>query len=1392
MSKFVKRFLMFFLLIFTLFSTNVFAKEVDIKVIDAKVVSKSNTAEVETPTIDGNNINTNVTFNEQDDFVVYEVTIKNNDDEAWKINSVEDNYTKDNLKIDYEYDKDLIEKGKTSKVKVTITYKKKLVNTESINIDDLKISLNLINESGNANTIVITNPNTKDGILKYLVLLIVAVTGLIFIKTKKIYKGLKVGNLLILTLILMSPFMILAEEKYQMNINIKTFTLKSEYLDYEVSFNTDGAGSVDTRNVTYGQPIGELPELRKDGYTFNGWKDQDGNVVTENTVVKGKLDLEADFTAKEYNITYNLDKGTVTPSDVNPTKYTIEDEFDLVNPTRKGYTFAGWTEDGSEDLYTRVTISHETGTKAYTAHWSKNQNTKYYVNHKYPNLDGTYETVREELTGPTDTEVTAPFKPKTGFDNPTTSQNLTISADEDSEVTYTYTRHEYNLTLNDDIETTFTNPKYPYETEITLTAKDKANYEFTGWSNGKTTKTITFNIVEDTEVYPLYKATGFTVTYNANGGNFYDATKLKNEVTYILKDETVTKYSHTSNIDDEGTQNGNYENKQSINDVVTIPGATRLHVKLTYSTEENCDFISIAGTTHKFSGSSDEPTTVEFDLSGDTVIFNFSSDTRVDGYGYYAEVTGYVKYEPIEGTYEIPTKTDNVIKEWYTDDECSNGNEFDISTANLSDNIEVYAKWQGGIAKLVPMTNYIEFSLLNYGTSIKNKGIFINKQSKSFVRSNSLPEIYNNIDYLVSSTDSDIPIYMWYEEDTQTTKIYSDSTKIFMNEQSAGLFYECSKLESIDVSYFDTSLVENMMYMFYNCQKLQSLNVSNFNTKNVKNMAFMFTFFRSLEYLNVSSFNTTKVTNMNQMFSTCTKLEELNVNNFDTHNVTDMSAMFANLASLNILNVSGFDTSNVTDMSAMFERCANLEEIDVSNFDTSNVTDMSFMFDMSPYDSLNITDNKLKRIIFSNKFNTSKVTDMSNMFSYDKYVSTLDLSSFDTSNVTNMSKMFGFLGSTDLDLNNFNTSNVIDMSLMFIGCNKLLSLDLNSFDTSKVTSMRSMFQNCKNLKTIKVSDKFITTTVTNSSYMFTDSTLLVGGRGTVYDAEHIDKAYAHIDGGSSNPGYFTSNITSYTVTFNSNGGGDVDSITVDAGDVISSFETPTAPTNKVFAGWYTGIDNGVKVDTPYTPEGNITLYAHWNNDSFPVVFSEIGECSFNGASGVLAGDDCGYANGINKYIDTGINLYNTENHDKDYEIGFTIVSYNPSEQVKQATFVNTKLEGNSYPGLVFRRMDNETVFDLSSRRTSSANERKLFNYGDVEKVKIYRITNQNTRVQEIFYSINGEEKIKLNDLSKFNPTFDLSVWFGAAPTDISATSAQRILTNTTLSNMYIKVGTYHE
>ena len=121
----------------------------------------------------------------------------------------------------------------------------------------------------------------------------------------------------------------------------------------------------------------------------------------------------------------------------------------------------------------------------------------------------------------------------------------------------------------------------------------------------------------------------------------------------------TSKYSHTPNISDDGVPSGNYANNSNLNDVVTIPGATKLHVKLTYGGESDrydwvCmwegnhpDYtaynnyrtaVSINGT-KKFGGGNG--TTVECDIVGDTVTFGFRSDSRGcgNGYGYYAVVT---------------------------------------------------------------------------------------------------------------------------------------------------------------------------------------------------------------------------------------------------------------------------------------------------------------------------------------------------------------------------------------------------------------------------------------------------------------------------------------------------------------------------------------------------------------------------------------------------------------------------------------------------------------------------------------------------------------------------------------------------------------------------------
>ena len=165
----------------------------------------------------------------------------------------------------------------------------------------------------------------------------------------------------------------------------------------------------------------------------------------------------------------------------------------------------------------------------------------------------------------------------------------------------------------------------------------------------------------------------------------------------------------------------------------------------------------------------------------------------------------------------------------------------------------------------------------------------------------------------------------------------------------------------------------------------------------------------------------------------------------------------------------------------------------------------------------------LESITGMSYLNTSEVTNMRYMFAGCTQLTSLDLSSFNTSKVTSMGAMFNNCSSlTSLDLSSFNTSQVTGMIYMFHGCSNLTSLDLSGFNTSKVTDMSFMFYENSNLRTIYVTEDWNTEAATYSTDMFYSCTSLVGGKGTTWNSSNpTNKTYAHIDGGTSNPGYFT-------------------------------------------------------------------------------------------------------------------------------------------------------------------------------------------------------------------------------------------------------------------------------
>lgn len=252
-----------------------------------------------------------------------------------------------------------------------------------------------------------------------------------------------------------------------------------------------------------------------------------------------------------------------------------------------------------------------------------------------------------------------------------------------------------------------------------------------------------------------------------------------------------------------------------------------------------------------------------------------------------------------------------------------------------------------------------------------------------------------------------------------------------------------------------------------------------------------------------SARNTIETVVFDETFANCTSITST-AHWFDT--LTGLSS---------ISGIERLNTSGVTDMNSMFNYCFNLEEVDLSTFNTANVTDMNNMFaGCSGLTTLN----------FGSGFNTEKVTTMERMFIGCGKLTSLDLSGFNTANVTDMSEMFSDCTKlTSLDVSSFNTAKVTDMERTFRLLQHVETLDLSSFNTAAVTNMNSMFYDCNALKTILVSvDGWSITALTDDENMFASCLVLVGDQGTSYNEDNPkDKTYAHIDGGTANPGYLT-------------------------------------------------------------------------------------------------------------------------------------------------------------------------------------------------------------------------------------------------------------------------------
>lgn len=437
---------------------------------------------------------------------------------------------------------------------------------------------------------------------------------------------------------------------------------------------------------------------------------------------------------------------------------------------------------------------------------------------------------------------------------------------------------------------------------------------------------------------------------------------------------------------------------------------------------------------------------------------------------------------------KLYTKDQNFL---YTD-KLKTGDTFKLDNISAQDGY-VYTGFRNGVGTEFQYEYYENGLVKSISDQVKedNIGIYCNFESdnvlQNIIRQYNIKEIDVDSTPPTTSVSSIGSTNLFASKDDcyvidNTLHIYNpEGGKIVAPMNSYRLFSDLT-ITSLDLKGLDTSQIENAESMFENDYYLTKLNIS--------------------------SFNTSKMKNIKSMFEKCTNLPSIDISHFDTSNVETMESLFYCCEKAKTINVSGINTSKVTIMTGMFSGCKSVQSIDFSSFDTTNVVSFYNMF----------SDCRSVSIFDLTSFKTANVKDIRWMFAYTSPQKIKGLETWNLSEVTSL--RCTFYRTTMSELNLPKLYNVDDMNNAFSYNPNLKTIDLSSIRFRNKIDWTEAFRHCTSLSKIYVSNDYTSTSMQTES-AFNDCTSLVGGSGTKYDPTFIDSTGARIDGGASNPGYFT-------------------------------------------------------------------------------------------------------------------------------------------------------------------------------------------------------------------------------------------------------------------------------
>ncbi len=441
MSKRVKVILMALAFAFApLFSSDlVYAAEGRFEIQSTEISDKSSNVVAGTPSINGSVITSDVRFHELNDYVEYNIVLKNVGTYDRKIvNITNDNA---NTLFDYTYDNhadEVVEAGENLSLDVKIAYvnangddeNRDIISAIRFNISFIEIipestepepttptqpteptepeeqteTIEIVPEAPNTGIFGDTSVSANKDV--FVVSLIVMCAGLItatILVMKK--KGNAASKVAIASLMVVAivPLTVQAEDT-----DVADFELVSSVHlrdRVKLSFRTmlgDESKWEYEGYYDYGdEPFANTEESYYTGYSYRGAFNVSDNSRYDYAPLSDDVDISFVYELEEYDISYELNGGTLQDGVTNPDKYTIKSEIALKNPARDGFTFDGWFDQNGDKI---ETIKDMVGALELEARWTAVPTSMFGI------------TKMQQMTSTLCTNATKPYATATTYD----------------------------------------------------------------------------------------------------------------------------------------------------------------------------------------------------------------------------------------------------------------------------------------------------------------------------------------------------------------------------------------------------------------------------------------------------------------------------------------------------------------------------------------------------------------------------------------------------------------------------------------------------------------------------------------------------------------------------------------------------------------------------------------------------------------------------------------------------------------------------------------------------------------------------------------------------------------------------------------------------------------